>query len=205
MLPESASSEPDDGTMCAGVSYGRGGGGSVGEEQAGSHDDEVVLVDVVGDCLAEGLSPASRLSVEDVDQRVVHGGQMGRGTLSFAGDAEASGLLPPSLHELVGREFIALRTNGDGACSLHGAFGSPNAAKEFYLPAARDKAVALMGPTYEALSRRVHPSMELQALAAMLWTDFAIPCGRIQLGRTGSRTRSPEQVAFWDAMAALAP
>ena len=61
-----------------------------------------------------------------------------------------------------------------------------------------------MGPTYDVLSRKVGPSMELQALVTSLWADFTVPCARRELRRS-ERQLTVEQTAFWRAMAELAP
>ena len=87
---------------------------------------------------------------------------------------------------------------------MHSSCGLPNEAREYYLPRAREKAAAVMGSTYDLLSRKVGPSMELQALVTSLWAGLTVPCARKELQRS-VRQLALEQTTFLRAMAKVAP
>ena len=70
------------------------------------------------------------------------------------------------------RRYVRLRTNGNGACALHAAFGRV-APESLFLQGARNVAVTALGKAFEANARGEILSTRFSSVLASLWSEFA--------------------------------
>ena len=80
----------------------------------------------------------------------------------------------------VNEEFVPVITDGDGACSLHSAFGTPTVhrrtgATEMYCLDVRNVPATLFGTSLQSARRRVSQKDFFQAIATSLFADLCTP------------------------------
>ena len=108
--------------------------------------------------------------------------------------------LNPFLDMAIARELRSLRTNGDGACAMHALFGVPcdfSGRQELFLHNARERAVALLGPSLEILAAREDIVGAVRDLKTSLWHEFVVS----HLNGAPSQ----ESTLFWSSMERLVP
>jgi hypothetical protein len=110
---------------------------------------------------------------------------------------QADVAIPPIIAAHIGKRFLTLRTCGDGACALHAAFGHPRVGSGLFLACAREHAVALLGPSYEAVCIKSGHHFWFEAIADSLWTEFARP--------SFEGKRSVEGEIFMRSLTSLSP
>jgi hypothetical protein len=84
-------------------------------------------------------------------------------------------LMLPVLKPLYGQVMKALRTCGDGACSLHAVWGWPSPSKDLVAPAARARAVDVVGTSFVELHRRHAGNRAFDAVVSSLWGELLLP------------------------------
>lgn len=91
--------------------------------------------------------------------------------------AQAAGL-PDTLLEHVSVEMRSLRTNGNGACGIHGIFGEPAPALtggvELFASSARALASQHLGPCLENLEQLAGFQEQVRAIKDHFWDGFVI-------------------------------
>ena len=88
-------------------------------------------------------------------------------------------------------------TNGDGACSLHAAFGHPSGNQELFTPGARELASSLMRELPSAARTDPTLSQHYESVCGSFWQEFVMP----HLAGTGRA----EAALFWGALEARHP
>jgi hypothetical protein len=81
----------------------------------------------------------------------------------------------PVLKPLYGQVMKALRTCGDGACSLHAVWGWPSPSQDLVAPAARARAVDVVGTSFVELHRRHAGTQAFDAVVSSLWGELLLP------------------------------
>ena len=84
-------------------------------------------------------------------------------------------LMLPVLKPFYGQVMKALRTCGDGACSLHAVWGWPSPSKDLVAPAARARAVDVVGKSFVELHRRHAGNRAFDAVVSSLWGELLLP------------------------------
>jgi hypothetical protein len=84
-------------------------------------------------------------------------------------------LMLPVLKPFYGQVMKALRTCGDGACSLHAVWGWPSPSKDLVAPAARARAVDVVGTSFVELHRRHAGNRAFDAVVSSLWGELLLP------------------------------
>ena len=84
-------------------------------------------------------------------------------------------LMLPVLLPFCGQTLRALRTCGDGACSLHAVWGWPSPSRELMLPEARARAVGVLGFSITELQLRHAGSRVFNAVLSSLWGELLLP------------------------------
>lgn len=89
--------------------------------------------------------------------------------------------------------FVALHTNGNGACGLHATFGLPDAGEIACKPCPRPDAADVLR---QALcSGREVSEGRLKKIREMIWQDLAKPAGLASMN--GNYIRKSEARAYW--------
>ena len=92
-------------------------------------------------------------------------------------------------------EFVSLLTNGNGACSLHAAFGDLGNGREFFCDAARPKAAAALRYFYES---GVDGLFLRQKVLTGMWCELTKPVLMHQLGK--GNAPAPHAREFWSRL-----
>ena len=146
----------------------RGGGRKGDKEELGDESEEDIVFEKVLIFNAAGtalwLYPASVQRVPDW-------------YISIAAEDDVSESLRPLAGELV----FEILTAGDGACSIHAAFGQPHVPSGVLeLSQPRAYLSQLLPPTYSDVEMRVSAQL-LDHLMSWLWTDAIMPYWQLQL------------------------
>ena len=80
------------------------------------------------------------------------------------------------MQKAASERWCSVKTNGNGACSVHSVFGKPTVWQELECENARERAVQLMGKTFAEFKRRVRDDTVAETIATMLWGDLVYPC-----------------------------
>ena len=88
-------------------------------------------------------------------------------------------------------QFMSIRTNGDGACALHSAFGELG-ARELFCPNARQRAVRVLRPHLLAEGA----GLPTQCVRASIWSELARPAASFALN--SGEEPSSESELFWE-------
>ena len=102
--------------------------------------------------------------------------------------------IPASVRQCMPLEFLAIETNGNGACGMHAVFGRPRrgyAEVEMFATHARTLAVQSLQKTLAELEA-IGPAGHVQAVCISLWDEFLVPVFRKQ--------GSVEGTTFWKAL-----
>jgi hypothetical protein len=111
------------------------------------------------------------------------------------------GDISPLLLNSVAHLMQSIRTNGNGACSIHALLGTLTPAsagkKELFCAAARQVIASQLGPSLEAVESRVGIEEHMRAIKSSFWEELAVAHIR--------GPRSTESELFWQALTKDAP